>query len=146
MAEAAPGGGGGQLRPLEPASNAVLSVRGGVGGISFQLEELDSGARELDVLARDLAAVELAIYRVWESLGSYQRDDPASGAEALTAVWEGQRSVAAVREELERLAGGVRACQLEYSAAETANLLITAAPPGHAVVGGAAVVRPWSVR
>ncbi|MGN7251104.1 hypothetical protein [Arthrobacter sp. SAFR-014] len=125
MAEAAPGGGGGQLRPLEPASNAVLSVRGGVGGISFQLEELDSGARELDVLARDLAAVELGMYRVWESLGSYQRDDPASGAGALTAVWEGQRSVAAVREEVERLAGGVRACQLEYSAAETANLLIT---------------------
>lgn len=125
MAEAGPGGGGGQLRPLEPASNAVLSVRGGVGGISFQLEELDTGVRELDVLARDLAAVELAIYRIWESLGSYQRDDPASGAGALTAVWEGQRSVAAVREELERLAGGVRACQVEYSAAETANLLIT---------------------
>jgi hypothetical protein len=125
MAEARPDGGGGQLRPVEPASNAVLSVRGGVGGISFQLEELDSGARELDVLTRDLAAVELGIYRVWESLGSYQRDDPASGAGALTAVWEGQRSVAAVREELERLAGGVRACQLEYSAAEAANLLIT---------------------
>ncbi|MBD1541359.1 hypothetical protein G9E11_03640 [Arthrobacter sp. IA7] len=125
MAEAAPGAGGGQLRPLEPASNAVLSVRGGVGGIAFQLEELDSGARELDALARDLAAAELGIYRVWESLGSYQRDDPASGAGALTAVWEGQRSVAAVREELERLAGGVRACQLEYEAAETANLLIT---------------------
>jgi hypothetical protein len=125
MAEAAPGGGGGQLRPVVPASDAVLSVRGGVGGISFQLEELDSGARELDLLARDLASVELGIYRVWESLGSYQREDPASGAGALTAVWEGQRSVAAVREELERLAGGVRACQLEYSAAETANLLIT---------------------
>lgn len=125
MAEARPDGGGGQLRPVEPASNAVLSVRGGVGGISFQLEELDAGARELDVLARDLAAVELGIYRVWESLGSYQREDPASGAGALTAVWEGQRSVAAVRNELERLAGGVRACHLEYKAAEAANLLIT---------------------
>jgi hypothetical protein len=125
MAEAAPGGGGGQLRPAEPASNDVLSVRGGIGGISFQLEELDAGARELDALARDLAAVELGIYRVWEALGSYQRDDPFSGAEALAAVWEGQRSVAAVREELERLAGGVRACQFEYSAAERANLLWT---------------------
>ncbi|MDQ1056201.1 hypothetical protein QFZ23_000102 [Arthrobacter globiformis] len=125
MAEAAPGGGGGQLRPAEPASNGVLSVRGGVGGISFQLEELDTGARELDVLARDLAAVELGIYRVWEALGGYQRDDPFSGAEALTAVWEGQRSVAAVREELEHLAGGVRTCQLEYSAAEGANLIWT---------------------
>ncbi|MFE4837031.1 hypothetical protein ACFRAU_20450 [Arthrobacter sp. NPDC056691] len=125
MAEAAPGGSGGQLRPVEPVSDGVLSVRGGVGGISFQLEELDTGARELDALARDLAAVELGIYRVWESLGSYQRDDPSSGAEALAAVWEGRRSVASVREEMDRLAGGVRACQLEYSAAETANLLIT---------------------
>jgi hypothetical protein len=125
MAEATPGGGGGQLRPAEPASNGVLSVRGGVGGISFQLEELETGARELDALAQDLAAVELGIYRVWEALGSYQRDDPFTGAEALTAAWEGQRSVAAVREELERLAGGVRACQLEYSAAENANVLWT---------------------
>jgi hypothetical protein len=124
MAEAPPGGSGGQLRPVEPASNGVLSVRGGVGGISFQLEELDTGARELDTLGRDLAAVELGVYRVWESLGSYQRDDPASGAEALAAAWEGRRSVAAVREELERLAGGVRACRLEYSAAESANKLI----------------------
>ncbi|WP_314192135.1 hypothetical protein [uncultured Arthrobacter sp.] len=124
MAEAAPGGDGGQLRPAEPASNGVLSVHGGVGGISFQLEELDTGARELDALARDLASVELGVYRVWEASGSYQRDDPFSGAEALTAVWEGQRSVAAVREELERLAGGVRACQLEYSTAETANQLV----------------------
>ncbi|MDQ0616082.1 hypothetical protein [Arthrobacter globiformis] len=124
MSEAARGGSGGQLRPVEPASNGVLSVRGGVGGISFQLEELDSGARELDVLARDLVAVELGIYRVWEAMGSFQRDDPVSGAEALTAVWEGRRSVAAAREELERLAGGVRACQLGYSAAETANQLL----------------------
>ncbi|MFC9354184.1 hypothetical protein [Arthrobacter sp. NPDC057013] len=124
MAEAPPGGNGGQLRPVEPASNGVLSVRGGVGGISFQLEELDAGARELDTLARDLAAVELGVYRVWESLGSYQRDDPASGAEALAAVWEGRRAVAVVREELERLAAGVHACRLEYSAAETANKLI----------------------
>ena len=123
MAGAAPGDGA-ELRPVEPASNGVLSVHGGVGGISFQLEELDAGARGLEALAQDLAAVELGIYRVWEALGSYQRDDPFSGAEALTAVWEGQRSVAAVREELERLAGSVRACQLQYGAAEGANALV----------------------
>lgn len=136
MAKAVPGGGGqlhevgqlspgGQLSPAEPASNDVLSVRGGVGGISFQLEELDTGARGLEALARDLAAVELGIYRVWEALGSYQRDDPISGAEALAAVWEGQRSLAAVREELERLAASVRACQIRYSAAERTNLIMT---------------------
>lgn len=122
MAEAVPGGG--ELRPVAPASNGVLSVRGGVGGISFQLEELNAGARALESLARDLAAVELGVYRVWEALGNYQRDDPFSGAEALTAVWEGQRSVAAVREELERLAGSVRTCQFQYGAAEGANLLV----------------------
>ncbi|MFC9334597.1 hypothetical protein [Arthrobacter sp. NPDC057009] len=129
MAGTIPGGGGqpveaGQLRPVEPTSGGTMSVRGGVGGISFQLEELDAGARGLEALARDLAAVELGLYRVWGELGSYQRDEPFSGAEALTAVWEGQRSVAAVREELERLAGSVRACQLEYSAAEGANVLV----------------------
>lgn len=129
MAEAEPGGGGqraetGQLRPVEPASDGTLSVRGGVGGISFQLEELDAGARGLEELARDLAAVELGIYRVWQELGSYQRDEPFSGAEALTAAWEGQRSVAAVQEELEHLAGSVRACQREYGAAEGANMMV----------------------
>ena len=129
MAGMVPGDGGGPLRPAEPSSGGALlggalSVRGGVGSISFQLEELDAGARGLDMLARDLAAVELGIYRVWEALGSYQRDDPFSGAEALTAVWDGRSSVAAVREELERLAGSVRACQLSYSAAEAGNLLL----------------------
>ncbi|HKS00543.1 MAG TPA: PE-PPE domain-containing protein [Arthrobacter sp.] len=129
MAGAEPGAGGqfgesGELRPVEPASGGRLSVRGGVGGISFQLEELDAGARGLEALARDLAAAELGIYRVWEELGSYQREQPVSGAEALTSVWEGQRSVAAVREELAHLAGSVRACQLEYSAAEGANMLV----------------------
>jgi hypothetical protein len=119
------GDGAGQLRPVEPAAGSALSVRGGVGGISFQLEELDAGAQGLETLARDLAAVELGIYRVWEALGNYQREEPFSGAEALTAVWDGQGSVAGVREELERLAGSVRACQFEYRTAETANVLVT---------------------
>jgi hypothetical protein len=119
------GDGAGQLRPVEPAPGSALSVRGGVGGISFQLEELDAGAQGLETLARDLAAVELGIYRVWEALGNYQREEPFSGAEALTAVWDGQGSVAGVREELERLAGSVRACQFEYRTAETANVLVT---------------------
>ena len=96
MAAQIPPGSGGQPRPVEQAPDAFLSVRGGVGGIAFQLEELAAGAVELDGLARELASVELDVHRVWTELGTYQNDPPASGTEAVTAVWEGRRAVAAV--------------------------------------------------
>lgn len=118
MAELTPSGRGGPLRPVEPASDGFLAVRGGVGGIAFQLEELAAGAFELDGLARDLASVELDAYKVWAELGPYQNDPPSSGMETVTAVWEGQRAVAAVREELQEIAGQVQACQWDYDVAE----------------------------
>lgn len=118
MAALTPPGSGGPLRPVEPAPDGFLSVRGGVGGIAFQLEELAAGTVELDGLARDLASVELDAHRVWTELGPYQNDPPSSGTEAATAVWEGRRAVAAVREELQDMARQVQACQRDYEVAE----------------------------
>jgi hypothetical protein len=122
MAELTPSGSGGPLRPVEPAADAFLSVRGGVGGIAFQLEELAAGAIGLDGLVRDLASVELDAHRVWTELGPYQNDPPSSGTEAVTSVWEGRRAVAAVREELQDIASHVQACQRDYEAAEQRSL------------------------
>ncbi|WP_457973194.1 hypothetical protein [Arthrobacter sp. D1-17] len=95
-----------------------LLVRGGVAGISFQLEELGAGARGLGGLARDLAAVEAAAYRIWSELGQYQNDPPSSGVESVTAIWEGRRAVAAVRAELQDIGSQVQACLQEYEEAE----------------------------
>jgi hypothetical protein len=44
MAEATPSGAGGPLRVTGPAQDGSLDIRGGVGGITFQLEELAAGA------------------------------------------------------------------------------------------------------
>ncbi|MDQ4047120.1 MAG: PE-PPE domain-containing protein [Actinomycetota bacterium] len=118
MPEVTPFESGGPLRPQEPAQDGHLLVRGGVAGISFQLEELGAGARGLDGLARELAAVEAAAYRIWSELGQYQNDPPSSGVESLTATWEGRRAVAAVRAELQDIGSQVQACLQEYEAAE----------------------------
>lgn len=122
MVELTPSESSGPLLPVEPASDGFLSVRGGVGGIAFQLEELSAGATELNALARDLAAVELDAHRVWTALGPYQNDSPSSGMEAVTGVWEGRRAVAAVREELQDIASQVQACKRDYEAAEQRSL------------------------
>ena len=79
MAAQIPPGSGGQPRPVEQAPDAFLLVRGGVGGIAFQLEELAAGAIGLDGLARELASVELEAYKVWAELGPYQNAPPSSG-------------------------------------------------------------------
>lgn len=118
MAEVTPSGSGGPVRPLEPASDGHLSVRGGVGGIAFQLEELADGAKDLDGLAADLSSVELSVQRIWSELCPYENDPRSSGVEALTAVWEGRRAVAAVREELQGIGSLVRACQRDYEDAD----------------------------
>lgn len=122
MAEPTPSGSGGPLRPVEPAPDGFLSVRGGVGGIAFQLEELAAGAAGLESLVRDLASVELDAHRIWTELGPYQNDPPSSGTEAVTSVWEGRRAVAAVREELQDIAGQVQACRRDYEVAEQRSL------------------------
>ncbi len=119
MAEATPSGSGGPLVPLEPATDGDMRIRGGVGGIRFQLEELMAGAAELEGLADELAAVEIGVRRIWEELCPYQYDPRPSGTAALIAVGEGGQSVRAVREELQHLSSQVRASHRDYEAAES---------------------------
>jgi hypothetical protein len=95
-----------------------LEIRGGVGGITFQLEELAVGAGRLDALADELASVEAEVHRIWGSLGAYQKDSRPSGTEALLSVGEARWSVQAVREELQDISKHVRASKQDYEAAE----------------------------
>jgi hypothetical protein len=118
MAEATPSGSGGPLLPLEPATDGDMRIRGGVGGICFQLEELIAGAAELEGLADEIAAVEIGVRRIWEELCPYQYDPRPSGTAALIAVGEGGQAVRAVREELQHLSSQVRASYQDYEAAE----------------------------
>ncbi|MET4146490.1 hypothetical protein [Arthrobacter sp. UYCo732] len=118
MAEVTPSGSGGPIELTGPAVDGGLEIRGGLGGIAFQLEELMVGAGKLDVLADVLAAVEVEIHRIWGDLGAYQNDSRLSGTEALMSVGEAQWSVQAVREELRTISSQVRASKQNYEAAE----------------------------
>lgn len=122
MAEVTPAGGGGPLRPEEPMPEGYLSVRGGIAGISFQLEELASGAQGLETIATVLTGVELLAQEVWQELCRYQNDSRSSGTQALVDVWEGRRAIGAVREELQDIGSRIRACQRDYEDAEAQGL------------------------
>ena len=118
MADVTPSGSGGPLELSGPAVDGGLEIRGGVGGITFQLEELVVGAGRLDALAEELASVEAEVHRIWGDLGAYQNDSRPSGTEALLFVCEAQWSVQAVREELREISAQVRASKQHYEAAE----------------------------
>ena len=118
MAEATPSGAGGPLRVTGPARDGHLEIRGGVGGISFQLEELAAGAEKVDALAGQLAAIEVEARRIWEELVPFQDLPRWTGTMALEAVGESGRSLQAVRTELQRISSQVRACRQEYEVAE----------------------------
>ena len=122
MAEVSPAGAGGLPPAAVPQDG--LSVRGGVGGLSFQFEELLAGASALDALVRDLAAVEVEADGVRRALFPYQYDSYASGSQAIIAVGEGGRAVGRIRMELERLRSEVRESHREYEATEAANTLL----------------------
>lgn len=117
MTESSPSGSG-PLFPVAPAPDGYLQIRGGVGGIRFQLEELMAGAAELDALATELSAVEIGVRRVWEDLCPYQYDPRSSGTAALIAVGDGGQALRAVREEIQHISGQLRASHREYEAAE----------------------------
>lgn len=118
MPEVTPSGSGGPIRLTGPAMDAGLEIRGGVGGITFQLEELMHGAAKLDELAGELAAVEVEAHRIWQDLGAYQDDSRDSGTMALLSVGEAEWGVRAVREELQGISSQVAACTRGYEAAE----------------------------
>lgn len=118
MAEATPSGSGGPIRVSGPADHGTLAIRGGVGGISFQLEELTGGAEKLDDLAGRLAGIEVEVRRVWEDLAPFQDLPRWTGTMALNAVGGAGRSVQVVRTELQSISSQVRACKHDYEMAE----------------------------
>jgi hypothetical protein len=67
MAEASPAGFGPAPVPTAPV-DGTLRIRGGVGGLRFQFEELLAGASALDGVVRELAAVESEVEGVRRAL------------------------------------------------------------------------------
>ena len=118
MGEVTPSGSGGPIRVSGPPQDGPLRIRGGVGGISFQLDELAAGAEKLDALAGKLAVIEMEARRIWEDLIPFQDLPRWTGTKALSAVGESERSVRAVRTELQRISSQVQACRNEYEMAE----------------------------
>lgn len=124
MADSSPGGSGGVPRPSAPPADGMLRIRGGVGGLSFQFEELLAGAAAIDGVVRQLASVEAEADAVRRSLFSYQSDSYTSGSNAIIAVGEGGQALGRVRADLERLTRDVRASHREYEFTEARNALL----------------------
>lgn len=118
MAEATPSGTGGEFQLSGPGRDGNLVISGGIGGISFQLEELASGAEQLEGLAAKLSAIEGEVRRAWEDLCPYQNEPRATGTAALLSVGDAQDGIRAVRSELQRISSLVRDCKREYEKAE----------------------------
>ena len=118
MAEVTPSGSGGPIHLTGPAVDGPLEIRGGLGGISVQLEELMGGAEKLDAAAEELAAVEVEVRRIWEDLCPYQNEPRPTGTAALMDVGEAQWGVQAVRTELQNISRQVRDCKTDYEVSE----------------------------
>src|SRR5919112_2513682 len=118
MTEVAPAGSG-SIKVYCPPDDGPLTIRGGVGGISFQLEELAGGAERVDDLAARLSELEVEVRRIWEDLVPFQNLPRWSGTMALSAVGDSGRSLQAVRTELQHISSQVRACKREYEMAES---------------------------
>ncbi|MCX6498354.1 MAG: hypothetical protein NTU93_06070 [Arthrobacter sp.] len=124
MAELTPSGSGEAPRPSAPPPDGMLRIRGGVGGLSFQFEELLAGAAALDGVVRRLYALEAEADGVRRALFGYQPDSYRTGSNAIIAVGEAGRDVGQVRAELERIAAQVRASHREYEFTEARNALL----------------------
>lgn len=122
MADAAPVGAGSAPQPTAPAPDGILGIRGGVGGISCQLEELLRGAALLDELVQQLVGVEAEARRVKADLGSYLFDSYASGCAAIDAVAISGQEVGRVRQELVGISSSVRSSHHDYVQTEVKNL------------------------
>jgi hypothetical protein len=118
MAEVTPPGSGGPIELTGPASDGVLEIRGGIGGMTFQLEELIGGAEKVEGLADELVAVEAEVGRIQDGLRLSQTQVWFLGTEAQLSLGEAQRSVQAVRAELQGISSQVRASKRDYEVAE----------------------------
>lgn len=119
MAEVAPVGAGGTPHPRTPEPDGTLRIRGGVGGIHFQFEELLAGAAALDGLVLQLQVIEVEAESVRVALFPHQASAYTSGSNAIIAVGESGRDIGRVREQLQRIGNDVRASHREYEFAES---------------------------
>jgi len=153
MAEATPAGSGGIPVVSAPPADGSLRIRGGIGGVSFQFEELLAGAAALDGLVRQLQSVEVEADAVKHALFPYQPDSYTSGSNAIIAVGEAGRDVGRVRSQLQHIGDDVRASHREYEYAEARNALLLrmgfhgseygAAPEPFALPGVRGIVEDW---
>jgi hypothetical protein len=118
MSDAAPVGAGEAPKPVPPAPDGPLAIRGGVGGVSFQLEELLRGASQLDDLVQQLLRIEEETRRVQDDLEPFLYDSYGSGCEAINAVADSRKAVGRVRQELVDVSSDVRASHRDYVEAE----------------------------
>ncbi|GAB5078191.1 alpha/beta hydrolase family protein [Arthrobacter sp. AD-310] len=109
-------GGGFQLSG--PARDGNLVISGGIGGITFQLQELAAGAAKLDQLSSALGDIERELHCIWDELCQFQNEPRATGTTALAAVWAAKDSVASVRTQLQAISGKVSDCRRDYETAE----------------------------
>lgn len=153
MAEATPAGSGGTPGVSAPPADGSLRIRGGIGGVSFQFEELLAGAAALDGLVRQLQSVEMEADAARRALFPYQSDSYSSGSNAIIAVGEAGRDVGRVRSQLQRIGDDVRASHREYEYAEARNALLLrmglhgseygAAPEPFALPGVRSIAEDW---
>lgn len=102
----------------------MLRIRGGLGGLSFQFEELLAGAGALDGLVRQLESLEWEADAVRRALIPYQADSCLSGRDAVIAADEGVQLLARVRHDLAKLCSDVRASHREYEFTEARTSLL----------------------
>lgn len=123
MADSAPVNAGAAPQPSPPAPEGTLLIRGGVGGMSFQLEELLRGASQLDELAQQLHDMEEEARRIQDALEPFLYDSYDSGCHAINAVAESWKEVGRVRQELVAVSASVRASHRDYVETEALNVL-----------------------
>jgi len=118
MAEVTPSGSGGPIELTGPAPDGGMEIRGGIGGITFQLEELIGGAEKLEDLAHELTGVEAEVGRIQDGVRLSQTQVWFLGTVAQLSLGEARRSVQGVRTELQGMSSQVRASKRDYEVAE----------------------------
>ncbi len=130
MDDAAPVGAGAAPSPSPPPSDGILGIRGGVGGISFQLEELARGADWLDDIVVQLLGIEEEARRVQDALTPYLSDSYESGCLAINTVAESRKDVGRLRQALGDVSASVRASHRDYAMTEALNTRLHLLVPG----------------
>lgn len=115
---------GEDLLPVDPppdTGTTRLAVRGGVGSISFQWEELGLGAQRLRLLADTLRGVLHQCGDLQWRLQMLLKDHPevdGGGALAVSSVDDARAALSRCDEELRETAQRIDFCRLNYETAE----------------------------